>query len=87
MFYKKFELAKSYLQKLLQLAPDYQYGDAFLAYCKTLSALQDTEVAQLELKQHVKTWGQPEAYILLARILIQLGKTQEARNYFETMIA
>ncbi|MGL5878993.1 MAG: hypothetical protein ACRC2V_14640 [Xenococcaceae cyanobacterium] len=58
-----------------------------MTYCKTLLALQDTESARLELKQHVKTWGQLEAYILLAKILIQLGKTQEAGNYLETMIA
>ncbi|NHC34751.1 tetratricopeptide repeat protein [Scytonema millei] len=86
MYHQKFELAKNYLQKLLQLAADYKYGDASLAYCKTLLALQDTETAQLELRQHVKIWNHPEAYILLGRILIQRDNLQEARNYLETII-
>lgn len=81
-----FEGAKRHLETLLKLDSDYKYGEASLAYGKTLMALQDLDAAQVHLEKHLQLWKKSEAYLMLAKIKAQQGNTQEARNLVEVML-
>jgi hypothetical protein len=84
---KQFEQAKTHLQTLLKLQPDFKYGDASLAYAQTLFALGEVEATKQHLKQHFKSWSQPEAHILMAQICQQEGDLATARASLETLLA
>lgn len=83
---KNFASAKLHLEKLVKLDPDYKYGEAFLAYGKTLVALEEWDAAKAHLENDVKRWSHPEAYIMLGTILAKEGDIQSARGYLETTI-
>lgn len=83
---KKFESAKKHLETLLKVAPDHKYGDASLAYGRTLFMLKDFDTARPHLEKHIKDWAHPEAYIILAEILSKQGDTKDARICIETML-
>ncbi|BBD60392.1 putative TPR domain protein [Nostoc sp. HK-01] len=78
--------AQQYLQTILKIDPDYQYGDASLIYGETLFALQEFAAAKQHLENHIQHWSHPQAYITLAKILYQQGDVETARNYLETII-
>jgi hypothetical protein len=86
MHNENYQSARERLSKLLALDPEYKFGDASLAYAKTLVALKDTEAAQDYLAQHIKSWAKPEAYYMLARIKADQGEKAEARSLIDTMI-
>ncbi len=83
---KDFESAKWHLETLLKLEPEYKYGEASLAYGKTLLALQEFDAAKEHLEKHLQFWRKPEAYLMLAKIHAQQGNTQDARNLLEVML-
>jgi len=83
---KNFEVAKTHLEKLLKIDPEYRQGDASLAYIETLLALQESDEAQTQLEEHLKYWRKSEAYLLLAEILAKKGEKQEARRHLQTML-
>lgn len=84
---KQFESAKTHLQTLLKLQPDFKYGDASLAYAQTLFALGEVAATKQHLEQHFKSWSQPEAHILMAQICQQEGDLATARQSLETMLS
>ena len=83
---KNFKNAKGHLEKLLKLDPEYKYGDASLLYIKTLLALGETDIAKVELEGNIKSWGKPEAYLMIAEIQGKQGHIEEAKNHIETML-
>lgn len=83
---KQFAIARNNLQTLLQLEPDYKFGEASLLYGQALFALEDWEVAQPHLEKDLKYWAHPEAAIMLAKLQIQRGETEAARTALENMI-
>lgn len=83
---KKFESAKDYLETLLKIDPDHKYGDASLAYGKSLFVLKDFDAAKFHLEKHLKNWAHPEACIMLAEILSKQGSDKEASICIETML-
>ena len=83
---QNFAAAQDHLKSLLQVDPEHKYGDASLAYGRVLYELQDWEATQAHLEKHLRNWGTPEAYILLAQVSEKQGNLQKAREYLETMI-
>lgn len=81
-----FESANRHLETLLKLEPEYKYGEASLAYVKTLLALHKFDAAKEHLEKHLQFWRNPEAYLMLAKIHAQQGNTQDARNLVEVML-
>jgi hypothetical protein len=79
--------ARPHLEQILARDETYKFGDVSLAYCRTLMRLNETEAARARLEQHLKRWTHPEAYVLLASILIDLGENQPAREYLEATLA
>ncbi len=84
---KRFESARSHLEKLLKLDPRHRSGDASLAYSKMLVTLKDWDAADTYLQEDLKQWGHAETYLMLAELRAQQGKTEEARDYLKTMRA
>lgn len=78
--------ACQHLQTLVNVQPNFAYGDASLAYGQVLHQLGKLDAAHEHLQGHLKSWGHPQAYLMLAQIQKQQGKASEARNTLETMI-
>lgn len=83
---KSYESARAYLEKVLQLDPQFKFGDASLAYAKTLISLERTDEAIGHLEEHVKRWRTPEAVYLLATLYAQTGRDDAARSHLQTML-
>lgn len=83
---KKYSEAKAYLATLLDVNPEFSYGDASLAYGELLYQTADTEAAAEHLKTHVKSWSNPEAYLILAEVYAKQSDTAAARDALETLI-
>jgi len=83
---KDYDAAKDYLARLLDVNPEFSYGDASLAYGEVLYESEETDSAQEHLKQHVKSWSNPEAYLILAELYAKQDDTESARDALETLI-
>jgi hypothetical protein len=83
---KSYETARAYFEKIMQLDPQFKFGDASLAYAKTLIHLNQTDQAVAQLEQHVKRWRTPEAVYLLATLYAQTGREDAARSHLHTML-
>ena len=79
--------ARQHLEQILARDETYKFGDVSLAYCRTLSRLNDTDAAFARLEQHLKRWTHPEAYVLIATILIDRGEPAAARDKLEATIS
>lgn len=84
---KNYLVAREHFQKLLLLDPNHRFGDASFSYGKVLFELAESDKAAQHFKEHLKSWGHPEAYLMLAKLQEQGGKNKDARESLETMIA
>jgi len=84
---KNYLVAREHLQKLFGLEPNHRFGDASFAYGKVLFELGESDDATQHFKEHLKSWGHPEAYLMLAKLQEQVGENKDARESLETMIA
>lgn len=84
--YKNSEQALPLLKRLIEIMPDYKFGDASLAYGKTLFDCGDFNLAQQHLESHLKQWSHPEAAILMAKLQTHHRNTPGACEVLETMI-
>jgi hypothetical protein len=78
--------AKQHLQMLLQVRPDFNYGEASMIYGETLVELQELDAAESHLEKHVRNWSSLPAYILLAKVHEMRGNQAEARRILEDVI-
>jgi hypothetical protein len=83
---QNFPAAKLHLEQILAKDGTYKFGDVSLAYCRTLVALNESDAARERLEQHLKRWTHPEAYVLIATILIERGQHQPAREHLEATL-
>lgn len=77
---------KQYLQQILAVKPDYEYGDGELLYIKTLLELGKKEAAEPLLLKCIKTWNKPEARLLLAEIYLEQDKIEAAQEVLKKLI-
>jgi hypothetical protein len=85
--FKAYDDARVCFEKLLKHDPQYKFGDASLAYAKTLVSLQRNDEASAYLEKHIKRWPQPEGICLLAQLDAQAGQYETARSRLEAMMA
>lgn len=83
---KKIESAQSRCQKILEIDPEYKFGDVSLLFCKTMCELDTPENARSQLEKHTKRWRQPEALYLLATLEMEAGDNQAARKTLQSML-
>lgn len=74
------------LQQLVDLQPDFKFGDASLAYSKVLFSSGDFNAAQCQLERHLKHWNHPEAFLLIAQIQAHYQNSSQACDTLNTMI-
>lgn len=72
---ENFIQSKETLAQILNLKPEYEYGDAALLYIKTLIRLDEKDNIEDLLEKNIRVWNKPEAYILLAEIHLEEAKT------------
>lgn len=84
---QKFDLAAAYLKTLLTQEPEYKRGEASLLYGKALYELMQWDDARAHLALDIKQWSHPESFILLAKIAIQDGEANIAKDYLDTMLS
>jgi|GEM_PF-539574 len=83
---QQFGPARERLEKILSIDPSYKFGDVSLAYGRALAELKETDAAREHLTKHVRRWKQPEAHYLLASLLADQNRPEEARQYLEAML-
>ena len=84
---QNFAAAKPHLEQILANDRSYKFGDVSLAQCRTLAMLKETDAACECLEQHLKRWTHPEAYVLLATLLIERGDVAAAREHLEATLS
>ncbi len=82
---KDFAAAKGLLAKLLAIDPFYRTGEAALAYGRTLLELGELDAAKAHIESDLKRRGDPEARLLLAKVLLQQGHGDDARRRLEDL--
>ncbi len=83
---KRYESARERLIKLLEIDPQYKFGDVSLVYGRTLYELNQRDAANEHLQKHVKRWRHPEAFFVLAQIAADRGDVPVARSHLQTML-
>ena len=83
---KDYKSAKQHLELLLEQDQDYKFGEASLAHATALFELKDWATAKVHLNDDIKRWSHPEASLMLARIQIQDGETDAAKEALEKMM-
>jgi hypothetical protein len=78
--------ATAILARLLQMKPDYSYGEASLAYARETAAQGPSGNLEAHLRRHLDRWHHPEARILLARALAERGEKGGARAQLEAVL-
>ncbi len=86
MHFKSYESARGRLEQVLQVDPQYKFGDVSLAYARALLNLQQTADALAHLEKHVKRWRHPEGIYMLAWLESQNGQTQQACSHLHAML-
>jgi hypothetical protein len=85
---KNFDLARGYLKDLLDRDADYKRGEPSLLYGKALYELKHWSAAKDYLEMDIKRWGHAEAFLLLAKIAVNIDRDPAtAKIYLETMLA
>lgn len=84
---KNLDQAFMLLRCLMEVRPDFRYGDASLAYGQVLYELGDFNLAQQHLEAHLQQWSHPEAALLMAQIQAHQQNMPGACEVLETMIA
>ncbi|MBI3866532.1 MAG: tetratricopeptide repeat protein [Planctomycetia bacterium] len=82
-----YSAARPHLEQILARDETYKFGDVSLAYCRTLTSLNDSDAAFTRLELHLKRWTHPEAYVLIATILIERGYPDAARTRLEATLS
>lgn len=78
--------ARPHLEQILAKDASYKFGDVSLAHCRCLCSLNETGLACDRLEQHLKRWPNPEAYVMLANLLIDRGDHDAARKCLEATL-
>ncbi|MGB0564676.1 MAG: tetratricopeptide repeat protein [Spirulinaceae cyanobacterium] len=81
-----FAAAKDHLHQLIQIEPEFSYGEASLAYGETLAQAGDLDAAATHLQQHLKSWSNPQGYVILAEIQESQKQFAAACETLETMM-
>jgi hypothetical protein len=83
---KQYESALPRLERLLEIDPQYKFGDVSLLCGKTLYEMGDRARARSHLEKHVQRWRHPESLFLLATLEAESGHLAKARSTLQSML-
>lgn len=72
--------------EILQIDPQYKFGDVSLAYGRALHDLKDYARMREHLEGHVRRWRHPEAVYLLAEQCRADGDIAASRDHLQAML-
>ena len=84
---ERFEDAQHTLERLNEKNPEYRSGPAHLLYARTLEKNGDLDDAETEYRAVARYFAGAEADVRCGRLLEKLGKTDEALNHYEEVLA
>ena len=84
--FDRYESARDRLKSMLEIDPQYKFGDVSLEYGRTLCKLDQIEAAVEHLEEHIRRWPQPEAMYLLASLHAEKGNHEQARSHLLSMM-
>lgn len=77
---KEPQVVKDFCRQILELDPQYKFGDVSLAYARALYELGETAALRTHLEGHVRRWRHPEGVYLLAKHYLDAGYPAAARE-------
>ena len=80
------EEALDQVEAILQVQPDYKFGDVSLARGRLLMELDQWQEAESHLRSHVDRWRQPEGLYRHAVCLHHDHQDQEAREQIQSLL-
>lgn len=83
---KKPAEVRDFTQRVLDIDPQYKFGDVSLAYGRALEDLGETDAAREHFARHVRRWRHPEAVYRLATLYEAAGDRQAAREQAEALL-
>ena len=83
---EQYESAESRLRRVLELDPQYKFGDVSLEFGKVLCRLRRNDEATAHLEQHVNRWRHPEALYRLAELAVARNDSASARRWLQEML-
>ncbi|MGE3313925.1 MAG: tetratricopeptide repeat protein [Planctomycetaceae bacterium] len=83
---KSFESARERLARVLEIDPQYKFGDVSLAYGRTLAQLGRVDDSVTHMEKHVRRWRHPEGLYLLAMLYQDKGRIPEARAQLDALL-
>lgn len=83
---KDYAKARESLQLVVKLEPDFKFGEATLAYSRTLLALNDWDAARSFLEKIPTNALHPEAQLMLASVLERQGDLDAARTHCQSVV-
>lgn len=78
--------AKTALDKLIELNPDFNNADAHLLYARTLEQLGDTDGAIHEYESLHGYYAGPQANLYFAKLLKSQGETDRAKTLYREIV-
>lgn len=76
---KRYADVRVFTRQVLDIDPQYKFGDVSLAHGRALNELGEFDAALDHLEQHVRRWRHPEAMYLLAKLHMSQGNMRAAR--------
>jgi tetratricopeptide (TPR) repeat protein len=76
----------TFCRRILDVDPQYKFGDVSLAYGRALLDRQEFAAARAHLEQHCRRWRHPEAVYLLASRCRDDGDPAAAREHLLSML-
>ena len=79
-------MIRNFTRRILDLDPQYKFGDVSLAYGRYLVDLGERDPAVEHLVHHIQRWRHPEALYLLAKLCVDRGDSSTARQHLESLL-
>lgn len=83
---KRYSDVLSFTAVILEMDPEYKFGDVLLAHGRALSETGKDDEALSSLDKHVKRWRHPESLYLLAEIHDRRGDSKTARECLTMLV-
>ena len=82
----RFAAAKERLTRVLEIDPQYKFGDVSLELGRSLAELGEKDAAREHLDEHIRRWRHPESVYMLALLEAERGQTEVANEHLRAMI-
>jgi len=83
---KNYDMAKKYLEQLLEIDFSAKGGDVSMFYLEVLNELKNRSLFNTHLENHLLKWNHPQAHLFKAILCMENGETDVARGELNSII-